>query len=441
MTPSPDPPSAPRRARSGLGLAAAVLAAVPAVAIRLAPVDWPPPVQALVFGLAIVGAAFLLSWAGEVAQLDISAGVAIALLALVAVLPEYVVDFVFARDGGNAVERFGPSCAPPGPAAAPTDPCSLALANMTGSNRLLIGVGWAMVVLVAWWRRRRDGDAVPARAVTLERSHAVEVAFLTVASAYALTLPLRRSLTLVDAAVLVTVFVLYTVRIAKAPAEEPELVGPARLVGDFRTGPRWAAVLALFAVAGTVIFLCAESFADNLVASGASAGISEFLLVQWLAPLASEAPELLVAGLYAWRLNTDAAIGTLVSSKVYQWTLLVGTLPVTFAVASGSTNGLRLVGLQREELFVTAGFALLALALLSDLTFTVREAWVLFALYAGQFVLGAAVPDAAHSPVRLATGALFTGAALTVFARGRARTAQLLRHGLRTPYTELVEAD
>ena len=35
--------------------------------------------------------------------------------------------------------------------------------------------------------------------------------------------------------------------------------------------------------------------------------------MQWLAPLASEAPELLVAGLFAWRLNTNAALGTLVS--------------------------------------------------------------------------------------------------------------------------------
>ena len=60
---------------------------------------------------------------------------------------------------------------------------------------------------------------------------------------------------------------------------------------------------------------------------GEALGIDEFLLVQWLAPLASEAPELLVAGLYAWRLNTNAALGTLVSSKVNQWTLLVGTLP------------------------------------------------------------------------------------------------------------------
>ena len=104
-----------------------------------------------------MGAAFILSWAAEVAQLDISAGLAIAVLALIAVLPEYAVDFVFAWQGGNAFEATGPACLPP-PGGGTESPCWLALANMTGANRLLIGIGWSMVVFIAWYRiRRRDG--------------------------------------------------------------------------------------------------------------------------------------------------------------------------------------------------------------------------------------------------------------------------------------------
>lgn len=51
--------------------------------------------------------------------------------------------------------------------------------------------------------------------------------------------------------------------------------------------------------AAVVILLSAEQFADGLVQTGEQLGISPFFLVQWVAPLASEAPELLVAGLYA----------------------------------------------------------------------------------------------------------------------------------------------
>jgi cation:H+ antiporter len=62
-----------------------------------------------VFGLAVVGAAFVLSWAAELAALEISAGLAISVLALVAVLPEYAVDFVFAWRGGMPCRPTGPA--------------------------------------------------------------------------------------------------------------------------------------------------------------------------------------------------------------------------------------------------------------------------------------------------------------------------------------------
>ena len=52
--------------------------------------------EALLLGISILGAAFMMSWAAETAQMDISQGFALAILALLAVLPEYAVDMVFA---------------------------------------------------------------------------------------------------------------------------------------------------------------------------------------------------------------------------------------------------------------------------------------------------------------------------------------------------------
>src|SRR4051812_30176103 len=218
---------------------------VPGLLIRFTSPALPHALDALLFGLAIVGAAFLLSWAAETAQLDISAGLAIALLALIAVLPEYAVDFVFAGKAGNAVQAYGPSCVPPGSTDA--SPCSLALANMTGSNRLLIGIGWSMVVFIAWWQFRKRGRREDS--IKLERSHSVELAFLTLATAYSLTLPLRHSITLIDSAILVGLFVAYTWRISKAPAEEPHLVGPARYIGGFTTAGRRTTLICMMVFA------------------------------------------------------------------------------------------------------------------------------------------------------------------------------------------------
>src|SRR5262249_61955566 len=56
---------------------------------------------AVVSGAAIFGAAFLLSWATEVAQLDIPRALALTFLALVAVFPEYAVDVYFAWRAGK----------------------------------------------------------------------------------------------------------------------------------------------------------------------------------------------------------------------------------------------------------------------------------------------------------------------------------------------------
>jgi cation:H+ antiporter len=426
------------RGRQLAYLALAAALTVPGVAFsRMHLPSAPDALLAFIFGLAVIGAAFLLSWAAEAAQLDISAGLAIAVLAFIAVLPEYAVDLVFALKGGHAYSIHGPVCQSAADKLAGNDsPCALALANMTGSNRLLIGLGWTMVVFVAWRQYRRRGVRVAG--VELERSHSVELAFLAVATVYSLTLPLKRTITLVDAAILVTLFVLYVVRISRAPAEEPHLVGPAAFIGTFTVARRRATVVGLFVVAALVILACAEHFATALVNTGQTFGISEFFLVQWLAPLASEAPELLVAGLYAWRLNTNAGLGTLVSSKVNQWTLLVGTLPIAFALSSGTLHGLPIIARQREEVLLTAAQSLFAVATLCSLSMSLREAWYLFVLFWGQFFMGALLPAHLHGVELVWFSIAYLVLAARILVRERRCLPRLVRDGFRSSYAELT---
>src|SRR5471032_2121788 len=106
---------------------------------------FPLPLLAYVLlpGLAIFGAAFLLSWAAELAKLEIPQALAMAFVALVAVLPEYAVDMYFAWKAGKNPAYV-----------------SYAAANMTGGNRLLIGGGWAIVILAYWLKTKRKHIAV-----------------------------------------------------------------------------------------------------------------------------------------------------------------------------------------------------------------------------------------------------------------------------------------
>ena len=413
--------------RQLIPILAATAVTLPAIFTRLSGAGPPEWLAAVIFGLGVVGAAFLLAWGAEALQLDISQGLALAVLALIAVLPEYAVDFTFALKAGEDPHRYAP----------------LALANMTGGNRLLIGVGWSLVVVLAAWRMTRiartKGYEGPLETkVTLDRPHAIEIAFLAVASIYSLTLPLKRTLNPVDTLVLVGLFVWYAARISRAPAEEPHLVGPAELVGRLPTAKRRAVVALMLIGSASVILISAEPFAESLVTTGEEFGISTFLLVQWVAPLASEAPELLVAGLFAWRLNTNAGLGALVSSKVNQWTLLVGTLPLVFSVSAGSLSGLPIDALQREELFLTAAQSVFAVAVLTNRSISVREALALLALFLTQFVLGGVLPEGLRAVERVGVGIVYLVLAAVVMFQQRRYVRPLVRDGFRTSVRELV---
>ncbi|HJQ84143.1 MAG TPA: sodium:calcium antiporter [Candidatus Binatia bacterium] len=317
---------------------------------------------ALLSGLSIFGAAFLLSWATEVAQLDIPRALAISFLALVAVFPEYAVDVYFAWQAGK-------------------DPTytAYATANMTGANRLLIGVGWAVPV-VAY--ALRTGQ----REVVLPREQAVEVNYLALATLYSFLIPLKGTLAIYDTVILLALFVAYSWSAAQTHHEEPELEGPAETIARLGQRGRRLAVIAIFLFAGAAIFTAAEPFAESLVATGKQFGVDEFLLVQWLAPLASESPEFIVALLFALKGAAAAGMGTMISSKVNQWTLLVGALPAAFALSGGHLGPMELDLRQREEIFLTSAQSLFALVVIANFHFSLGEALLLFALFVPQFI-------------------------------------------------------
>jgi cation:H+ antiporter len=322
-----------------------------------------PETVAALAGLAIVGGAFVLSWATELAERDIPQALAILFLALVSVLPEYAVDLHFAWTAGKDL-----SYAP------------YAVANMTGANRLLIGFGWALVVLIACQRSGRSELEIHPR-------QRLEIRFLLWSTLYSFAIPLTGTISLFDAAVLLAIFFRYAHAAARSESESPGLVGPAALIDrEFGDSGRRLWALAMFLYAGYAIVISAEPFADGLVEIGRTHDVDEFLLVQWLAPLASESPEFLIAVLFALRGRGSVGIGALISSKVNQWTLLVGAIPIAFCLSSRGWHGLPLDARQTEELILTSAQSLLATILIIDLRFSRSEAVILALLFAGQFL-------------------------------------------------------
>ncbi|HEV3496946.1 MAG TPA: sodium:proton exchanger, partial [Actinomycetes bacterium] len=90
MAAEPEQITAPTK-RGPVSLALAVVACLPGAYLGLAELfhiphpELAPPLLALTYGVSVVGAAFVLAWAAEAAQLDVSASLAIGVLALIAV--------------------------------------------------------------------------------------------------------------------------------------------------------------------------------------------------------------------------------------------------------------------------------------------------------------------------------------------------------------------
>lgn len=223
----------------------------PAVILRFSGLDIPAPLAALIFGIGIVGGAFLLSWAAEVAQMDISASLAIAVLALIAILPEYAIEAVLAMQAGASFNPELPVV---------TDEMARVAANVTGANRLLIGLGWSLVILIYWLKRKQPLD--------MRGFMALELPVLAIATLLSLIIFFTQQVHLFLAVALIGLYLFYLWASSFRESEEPELVGAAALLGSLGTTHRRAWVIFLFIYSAAIILVAAEPFVESLVHTG-----------------------------------------------------------------------------------------------------------------------------------------------------------------------------
>jgi cation:H+ antiporter len=348
--------------------------------------------ESILYGLAILGAAFLLSWTTEAAEVDISKGLAVAVLAFIAVLPEYAVDASITWRAAKDPEII-----------------SLAVANMTGANRILIGLALPMIFFIFWRSLRNKKSSTESKAsdastpitiLKMPRSTSVELILLLAAVLYSFILPLKGGITIIDTAILFSIFGGYLYLIGRQASESPDLMGPALLIGTLPTNKRRLSLVLLFLFSAGIVFTAADPFAQGLEHTGEELGIDKFLLLQFVAPLASESPEFLVCGILAFRGHASLAMAALISSKLNQWTLLLGSLPLVFSASSGEIATLPLQDRQQLEIFLTAAQGLFAVALFMNLKVDMKATLSLVIL----FLIQAVLP---YDEIRLAIGILY----------------------------------
>jgi cation:H+ antiporter len=326
--------------------------------------------------------AFLVAWGAEAAQFLISQGLALAILAWLQTLPEFAVEAVIAWDAGGDPER-----------------AHLAIANLTGAIRLLLGLGWPMIYFVSATASRRRGPrggVTQLPPIKLEPEHAIEVMGLVPPLLYFALVLWRQRLGWIDAAVLVALYVAYLWVLMRNPPREVEAIADAPLVSRWAHGqPGWrqkAAIGGLFGVGGALLYVTAHPFLNSMLALAAVVGISQFFLVQWVAPFLSEFPEFVSTFSWARRVTrAPMALMNIVSSNINQWTILAAMIPIVYGFSHLHHHGVwadfPLDIAQRNELALTLLQTMLGVLLLANMEFDWMDATALFVLWAVQFTL------------------------------------------------------
>jgi cation:H+ antiporter len=320
--------------------------------------------------------AFLVAWGAEAAQVFVSQGLALAVLAWLQTMPEFAVEAVIAWDAGKY------------PATA-----HLAIANLTGAIRLLIGVGWPMIYFVSAYAGRRTRGRLPD--IELDREHAISIVGLLPPLLWFVVIWWKKSLGAADAVVLLVMYAAYLWILMQSPPkseealeEMPRVARWAGGLGGWRSG---LAIGGLFVAGGVLLYITAHPFVNTMLALATALGVSQFVFVQWLAPFLSEFPEGVSCFTWAKRVTrAPMALMNLVSSNVNQWTVLAAMIPLLYGWSHHQAHGtwatFTLDAEQQVEIGLTVAQSILASLLLMNLRFTWLDASALFLLWLVQFL-------------------------------------------------------
>jgi cation:H+ antiporter len=345
-------------------------------------------------GAGLVGASLLLSWAADAAEAEISGGLVLAGIAFVTVLPELLVEVHFAY----------------------TRQTSLVSANLTGATRLLLTGATTMPVLAAWLLARRDQ---PTESFMLRPARCVDLAMLFIAALYGILLAVLGRVTLIDGLLLIALYAFYVRRMQGTPEEPPAVVGVSAQLAALPRRLRRRLLVGLLMLSAVVVALVATPFADALQATGRPVGIGSYVLVQSIAPAATETPEFVVAIVLALHRRPSQGIAVFLAASVAQWTLALGVLPWAH-LAGGGGSTLPLDARASVELVLTASTTLMAVAALVSLAPKQIDSGIVLTLFAIQFAFPA-------TSVRFVVAVVFALFALDIFVANRRAVPPMFR--------------
>ena len=301
----------------------------------------------IAYGCSIFSAALIISWAAESSERDISGSFVIAIIALIAVLPEYAIETVLAYTAGQSYKLNNFVF---------TNRVGYVSANVTGANRLLAGLGWPLIMLINMLKNNQS--------LNIKNNNKLELLVLGIGAISMIIASVIKFQPIFISFILIIIYLIYLFITSKKESTESEFVGISEYLANLPKLTRITTNILLIIFSAVTIFIVSHPFVESLIHIGGKFGIDEYYLIQWLAPLASESPEIIIASLFAMKGRSLESISIILSSQANQMSLLIGSMGAIFSFATSSLISFPLNDTQGVEFLLTSAFALLQISMI-----------------------------------------------------------------------------
>ena len=301
----------------------------------------------IAYGCSIFSAALIISWAAESSERDISGSFVIAIIALIAVLPEYAIETVLAYTAGQSYKLNNFVF---------TNRVGYVSANVTGANRLLAGLGWPLIMLINMLKNNQS--------LNIKNNNKLELLVLGIGAISMIIASIIKFQPIFISFILIIIYLIYLFITSKKESTESEFVGISEYLANLPKLTRITTNILLIIFSAVTIFIVSHPFVESLIHIGGKFGIDEYYLIQWLAPLASESPEIIIASLFAMKGRSLESISIILSSQANQMSLLIGSMGAIFSFATSSLISFPLNDTQGVEFLLTSAFALLQISMI-----------------------------------------------------------------------------
>ncbi len=325
-------------------------------------------------GILILGA-FIVSWATESAQVLISQGLALTILAWVQMLPEFAVESGLAYSAAKNVEN-----------------AKIIGANFTGSIRFLIGFAIPLIFLVRIVIGGQFKEILQSY-IILPRFYGISALTNFLPTLLFTIVLFKRTISIFDSMVLILLYIVYVWYLRRIPPVREDLEEKMEFVPYAISQIKYMflrriVVMVLFLTSAVIFYKVVEPFVESCKRIATAFLISEFIFIQWIAPVLTEFPEGLT--IFYWAKDSKKApIGllNLLSANIGQWTILPAMIPLVYFLGGGKTSYVSLSIMQLTEIALTASVTVFLTTMLLNRKITFLDASILFSLWLSQFLI------------------------------------------------------